>query len=71
MWGLLGSAPRLMIRKVYRLFGIPVWSVTVETYEVDDDEEDDSGGGYSPVLDRAIGEPPMFGFTNWKEYTGD
>ena len=60
----------MWIRKVYRLFGIPVWIVEAETAE-DDDEEDESGGGYSPVLDRAIGEPPMFGFTNWKEYTGD
>ena len=61
-----------MIRKVYRLFGIPVWSVTVETYEADDDDEEEGAVMFPPTLaEKATGEPPIFGFTNGKEYTGD
>ena len=53
------------MRKVYRLFGIPIW--IVETEGEPDDDDEDSEQVPSSLIERSNGEPPIFGFINLKD----
>lgn len=61
-----------MVRKRYKLFGWTIWEVEAELDQVDETDDDE-------IMEKDItststapsSDVPMFGFTNWKEYTGD
>ena len=61
-----------MVRKRYKLFGWTIWEIEAELDQVEEVEDDEvMEKDITSTLSTGSGETPMFGFTNWKEYTGD
>lgn len=63
------------MRKVYRLFGIPVWSVDVTDITAEEGvEESDPAANLDPLqatIQLSDGNPPAFGFTPIPFYWDD
>lgn len=54
------------MKKTYRFLGIPVWSIEVEGYELEDEDEEDPLVIIQAQIEQPTKPTPTFGFIDHK-----